>query len=450
MSAVRIPDVGRGHDELLAEMDLMRQGDVDWRGGRTWSMVYHGGDAHHAFLKQASNLFFSANGLNPLAFKSLKRMEAQVVRMSADMLHAPADAVGTMTSGGTESILMAVKAARDYARRTRPWIRRPEIVAPKTLHVAFDKACHYFGLRRRNVPVDENWRVDVKALEKAITRNTVLIAASAPQYVNGSVDPIEEIGAIAAKRKIPFHVDACFGGFILPWLEDLGHPLPVFDFRVPGVTSMSADVHKYGYAPKGSSVVIYRSMRLLRHQFFVTTDWPGGIYISPSMQGSRSGAMIAAAWASMMAMGRDGYRRLAGEAMAAANQLREGIAAIDGIEVLGLPHSTVVTWAASDGGPDVYAIADRMESKGWSVDRQQYPASVHCTVNASNGPVVELYLSDLAEAVAYVRAHPEASREGDAALYGMMARVPVRGLVKEGVLKIMEQLYGPDSEEPDL
>lgn len=450
MERLSIPENGRPRDEMVAEMEDMRSGDAQWRAGRTWSLVYYGGDEHHETVRQANNLFLDDNALNPMAFKSLKAMESQVVSMAASMLNAPAEAVGTMTSGGTESILLAVKAARDRARAKKPWIRRPEIVAPRTLHVAFDKACHYFGLRARYTAVDDNGQAIVGALEKAVGRNTVLIAASAPQYVTGTIDPIPEIGAIAARKKIPFHVDACFGGFILPWLERIGVSMPIFDFRVPGVTSMSADVHKYGYAPKGSSTIVYRDMSYLRHQFYVSTDWPGGIYISPTMQGTRSGGSIAAAWASMMAMGQDGYIERARTAMAVADRLRAGISSIPGLSVRGLPHSPVVTYGSDDEAVDLYAVADQLEAKGWSVDRQQDPPTIHLTCNTTNAPTVDPYLADLRAAAEHVRAHPELRREGDAAVYGMMSRVPLKGLVKRGVLEIMEKMYAPGVESAKL
>jgi len=448
-----IPATGRDHKAILEEMSGMSSQDADWKSGRTWSMVYYAGKAHHDFLKRAHNLYFAENALNPMAFQSLKRMEAEVVQMTATMLHGPETAVGTMTSGGTESILMAVKAARDRARAKKPWIRTPNIVAPKTIHVAFDKAAHYFGLKVRYVAVDKDFRADIKALKKAITRNTVLVAASAPQYPHGVVDPIEEIATIAEKKKIPFHVDGCFGGFMLPWLEANGCAIPTWDFRIPGVTSISADVHKYGYAAKGASTVIYRDMSYLKHQFFVSTDWPGGIYASPSMPGTRPGGTIAAAWAALQTMGEDGYKKLAKQAWDASCKLREGVEKINGLKALGPHHSTVVTWGADEDGEneiDIYAVADVMESKGWSIDRQQNPASVHCTVNANQLKVVSHYLSDLEEAVETVRNNPELNREGTAPMYGLMAKVPIRGLVKSSVVKVMEDMYGPSGGVPDL
>lgn len=451
MERARIPATGLDKDGLLRAMAEMREGDADWHGGRTWSMVYYVGEEHHAFLERAHNTFFAENGLNPMAFRSLKRMESEVVQMTAGMLHAPPEAVGTMTSGGTESILLAVKAARDRARRQKPWILRPEIVAPRTAHVAFDKAAHYFGLKVRWVQPGPDFRADVAAMRRAISRNTVLVVGSAPQYPQGVVDPITQLGEICAERGIPLHVDACFGGFILPWLEKLGRDVPLWDFRIPGVTSISADLHKYGYAAKGASVVVYRDMSYLKHQFFIATDWPGGIYASPSMPGTRPGGPIAAAWAALRSLGEDGYLALAREIVAAVDELRAGVEAIDGLTVLGAPHGTVVAIAASEPAAlDVYAVADVMSERGWSIDRQQNPACLHLSVNAHNRAVLPTFLADLADAVAHVRAHPELSGQGDAAMYGLMAKVPVRGLVRLAVEKVMEGMYGPDGAVPDL
>lgn len=445
----RIPGTGRAHDDVLTEMEGFRRGDAGWKDGRTWSLVYYAGPEHHELLKRAHHLFFAENALNPMAFKSLKRMEAEVVQMTASLLHGGPEACGTMTTGGTESILMAVKAARDRARAARPWIRSPEIVAPRTIHVAFDKAAHYFGLRLRHAEIGPDYRVDVGELRRLVNRNTVLIAASAPQYPHGVVDPIEEIAAFAVDRGLPFHVDACVGGFVLPWVERLGYPLPRFDFRVPGVTSMSADVHKYGFASKGASVVVYRDMSYLEHQFFVATDWAGGIYASPSMTGTRAGGPIAAAWASLVAMGEDGFLHHTRLAMEAARALRDGIAAIPELAVVGEPQATVVAWGARDGAVDVYAVADQLEARGWSVDRQQRPTCVHTTVTSNHVAVIPDYLRDLRAAVAHVVAHPEESASGNAAMYGMMARVPFRGMIKSSVKKVMKGLYGPGALAPD-
>jgi sphinganine-1-phosphate aldolase len=445
-----IPAHGIAHDTLRAAMKEMRSADADWHGGRCFSLVYHASDAHTAFLKEAHNLFFEENGLNPMAFKSLKRMESEVVRMAAALLHGDRQVVGTMTSGGTESLLLAVKTARDLARHKRPWIRSPELIMPATAHVAFDKASHYFGVKIRRAPVGKDLRVDVRAVRKLINRNTILLVGSAPQYPHGVVDPIEELGALALEKDLLLHVDACVGGFILPFLEKLGRPVPLWDFRVPGVTSISADLHKYGYTAKGASLILYRSMELLKHQFFVATEFPGGIYASPTLPGTRPGGSIAAAWAGILGLGEDGYLALAKKAADAADGFRAGLGRIAGLEVLGAPHATIVTWASTEKAVDIYAVADRLDDMGWHIDRQQHPASLHLTVTANHADVVDEFLADVAKAVQLVRENPALKTKGNAPMYGMMAKIPARGMVKSAVRKVMEEMYGADGGAPDL
>ncbi|HSK01846.1 MAG TPA: aminotransferase class V-fold PLP-dependent enzyme [Kofleriaceae bacterium] len=448
----RIPERGRPAEEILAELAARAGRDADWRGGRVFSLVYHAGEAHEHLLQRAHALFASANLLNPMAFPSLKGMERELVEMAGRLLHC-AGAVGTVTSGGTESILCAVAAYRDRARRERSWIRRPELVVPSTIHPAFDKAAHYLGVRLVKVPIRPDLRADPRAMARAIGRRTIGLVASAPQYPHGVVDPIGELGVLAQDRGLPLHVDACVGGFLLPWLEQLGRPIPRWDFRVPGVTSISADLHKFGYAGKGASLLLWRSIESMRHQFFVATDFPGGIYASPTLLGTRPGGPIAAAWAALHALGEDGYRALAAAAADAADRLRAGIAAIPGLALLGEPHASIVAYAttASESrafgargaavGLDVYAIADRLEARGWTVDRQHRPASIHLTVTANHGPIVDIYLADLAAAVDEVRRDPGLSRSGTAPMYGMAGRLPLRSLVASRVRKVFADLY---------
>lgn len=429
---------------LLAQLQQLRADDTDWKNGRCFSLVYHASDEHTALLKRATEQFFCENALNPMAFRSVKRMEHEVVRMGATLLNGTADVVGTMTSGGTESLLLAVKTYREHAKQHRPWVLFPEMILPATAHAAFDKASHYFGVKIRWAPVGDDLRVDVKAVKRLINRNTILIVGSAPQYPHGVIDPIEALAALAKQHGIGMHVDACVGGFMLPFIEKLGHVVPKWDFRVDGVTSISADLHKYGYTAKGASLILYRSMDWLKHQFFVSTDWPGGIYTSPSIPGTRPAGPIAAAWTGLQAMGIDGYLALTEKALTATTKLKAAIAAIDGIEVIGSEQCTIVTWASSSDDVDVYAVADQLEDRGWHVDRQQHPACVHCTITANHLPIIDDYARDLAAAVDYVRAHPDVKSRGNAALYGMMAKVPVRAMVRSAVQRVMEGMYGKD------
>lgn len=445
-----IPDKGLPRAEIIERLAAMKAGDADWEGGRTFSLVYHGGDEHLQLIREAYNLYIAENLLNPMAFQSLRNMEKAVVRMTAAMLHGDGRTVGTMTSGGTESILLAVKTCRDRARRLRPWVRRPELLAPASIHVAFEKACRYFDVKLVRVPLADDFRVDMQALKHRLSRRTVMIAASAPQFPHGVIDPIADLGELAESHGIPFHVDACIGGFFLPWLEDLGQVLPPWDLRVPGVTSISADVHKFGYASKGASVLLHRDMEHMRHQFFISTDWCGGIYAGATMQGTRAGGAVAAAYAAMTFMGRDGYRAMARGAMEAASRYREAVSRIDGIRVLGEPVMSLVAIASDSPAVDIFAVADLLEDRGWLPDRQQNPDSLHVTLTGNHLQVIDRFVLDLADAVATVRADPGRRSRGKAAMYGMMAKAPIRGLVRVGVQKIMENMYSPEGRMPDL
>ena len=447
----RIPQSGYEREDILRTMREARHRDADWRNGRTWSLVYSAGDEHAAFLKKAHNEFFSENGLNPMAFKSLKRFETDTISAMADLLNGPSTCVGTLNSGGTESILLAMYTYRQRMRAKKPWVRTPEIVLPTTAHPAFDKAAHYFGLKLRKIGIDDDFLVDVKAVRRAINARTAAVVVSAPHYCQGVIDPVEEVAAICVRKKVPLHVDACVGGLMLPWIERLGRPVRPWDFRVEGVTSISADLHKYGYAAKGASVVLYRSMDYLKHQFFVATDWPGGVYASANIPGTRPGGPIAAAWATLMAVGEDGYLKLTEQALEVRDRLIAGIESTDGIHVFGDPVGTLVSFGSDDEKKlPVFAIADFLDEKGWHLDRHQNPNCIHATCGASNLQSVDELVADLREAVAYVRAHPELGGQGDAAMYGMMAKVPARGLVKYTVRRVMEAMYAPGATDPAL
>ena len=463
--SVRIPTQGRPAAEILDELAARKANDTKWREGRVFSLVYHvpgaAGEALEELLQRAHALYASTNLLNPIAFGSLKRMESEVIAMAGELFHCPG-AVGTMTSGGTESILCAVAAYRDRARRARPWVLRPELIAPTTIHPAFDKAAHYFNVKLVKVPVGPDLRADVRAMAKKISRSTIGLVGSAPQYPHGVVDPIAELGQLAEAHDLPLHVDACVGGWVLPWIERLGRRVPVWDFRVPGVTSISADLHKFGYAGKGASTLVWRSIEAMRHQIFVATEFPGGIYASPTMGGTRPGGPIAAAWAALNALGEDGYLELAKLALDAAEGLRRGIEGIPGLALLGNGDATIVAYSTPEvvesaadsslwpalvrrvtggGGEAIYAIADRMETRGWTIDRQHRPASLHLTVTANHAHVVDDYLADLAASVAEVRRDPALAKSGSAPMYGMAAKMPLRGFVASRVRKMMADMY---------
>lgn len=482
---MRLPSKRTPAESVLATMRQLRAQDARWCEGRTWSLVFYAGDDVTALLQEAYTMFFSENGLNPMAFPSLKKFEAEVVAMTAALLGGDNETVGNMTSGGTESILMAVKTAREWARAKKPSITAPEMILPVSAHPAFEKAAHYFDVVPVHIPVTSDFRADVGAARAAVTPNTILMVGSAPSYPQGVIDPIAELSQMAHERGVLFHVDACVGGFMLPFVRRLGYPVPDFDFRLPGVTSASVDLHKYAYAAKGASVVLYRNQALRRHQFFVYTDWPGGIYASPTMTGTRPGGAIAAAWAIMNSLGEEGYLALADTVMKTTRTLRRGIEAIDGIHVLGDPAMSVL--AMGSERLNIYEVGDELTLRGWHLDRQQFPPSLHLTVTHAHAQSADQFLADLAQAVAAVKrfslhtlgnsfqvglvraagkllparlmselaARSSAltgTKRGQlprrsAAMYGMMASLPNSGDLNELVVGVLDQLTRPERRE---
>ena len=399
-----LPKQGLSKDAVVEALAGMRGGDALWQEGRTFGMVYDAGPEAHEVVEAAALMFLHDNALNTSAFPSLGKIQSDVVGIANGLLHAPEGAAGFMTSGGTESILMAVKAARERGRAERG-ITAPEIVVPSSAHAAFHKGAHYFGLDIHTVPVRDDYRADVEAMAAAITGNTVLVVGSAPQYPQGVVDPIPELAALAAEAGANFHTDACMGGFVLPFMEMLGYELPRWDFRVEGVTSISADLHKLGYAPKGASVILHRTKELRRYQTFVFDGWLGGFYASPAMQGTRPALPMATAWAILHHLGEDGYKRLTATAIETQRRMVEGIRQIEGVAVVGEPEAHLVAMCAAPGWEDrvdVYAVGDALQQQGWFHDRQRPPESLHSTVSAGNAVALDQYLDDLERCVAEV------------------------------------------------
>ena len=445
----RLPGRGLDPGEVLATVeDLAGRERARWRDGLASGAVYHGGDEHVAFLNR---VYAAASQVNPLhadLWPSGAKFEAEIVAMTAALLGGdpgsePArQVVGTVTSGGTESILLAMKAYRDRARsRARRRVTRPEVVAPATAHVAFDKAARYFGIKLVRVPVGPDFRADVAAMARAVTRRTVALVGSAPSFPHGVVDPIEELAAVAAERGTGFHTDACLGGFVLPWARRLGYDVPGFDFSVPGVTSMSADTHKFGYAAKGTSVVLYRGAELRAAQYFTATDWPGGLYFSPTLAGSRPGGLSAACWAAMVATGDDGYLEATRRILETGAAIRDGVAAIPRLRVLGDP-----LWVVAFGSDtlDIYRVLERMTGRGWSLNGLHRPPAVHLcvTLRHTEPGVADRFLADLRASVAEVESQP-AGPEGMAPVYGLAATLPFRGVVGDLLERYIDLLYRP-------
>jgi glutamate/tyrosine decarboxylase-like PLP-dependent enzyme len=392
------PDKGRPIDTVIADLEAKRAKDVKWADGKTFGMVYNGGPGVHEVAERAAALYLHENALNTKAFPSLGAIQSEVVSWTASLLNAPPSAAGFLTSGGTESILCAVLAARERGAKERG-IKHAEMIVPESAHAAFHKAAHIYAMKLIKTPVGADFTANVEAMAAAITPNTVLLVGSAPQYPQGVVENIPAIAALARQAGANCHVDSCMGGFVLPFAEKLGRPVPPWDFRVDGVSSISADIHKLGYAPKGVSVILYRDKTLRAYQTFVFDDWLGGFYASPNLQGSRSGMPMAAAWAVMQHLGMEGYLQLTAATLKNADQMRTGIKMIDGLRVLGDGAYHLIAMAADPKSKrqlDIFALADALLEKGWFHDRQKPPDQLHSTVSNSNTGVIENYLKDLA------------------------------------------------------
>ncbi len=438
-----IPDKGRTQSEVMEVLSAMAEEEnAKWQSGQVSGTFYHAGEKHRKFLNNAFSCFSHVNTIQFDLCPSMFKMESDIIAMTADMLHGsavkehnPGDGVcGTMTSGGSESILMAMLAYRDFARDEKD-IDAPEIIMPHTAHPAFDKAGRYFGIKMVHVPVSEpDFRVDPSRVESFINKNTIAIVGSAGNYPYGLIDPLEELSDIALKHGLGMHVDGCLGGFILPWIEKLGYDIPHFDFRLPGVTSMSADTHKFGFALKGTSVILYRNNKLRRYQYFDVPDWPGGLYASPTAAGSRSGGLTAATWAAMLNMGQEGYLKSARAIMDVADVMKQGVKDIPELDLIGDP-SFIISFMSKD--VDVYHVNDFMKTRNWRFNCLQLPPGMHFCVTMPQTiipGVAEKWVSDLKDGVEYAQ-----SMEGETAettaLYGIAGSI-------EGNQQVTELMYG--------
>ncbi|MBM3125303.1 MAG: aspartate aminotransferase family protein [Chloroflexi bacterium] len=403
---MQIPERGLSKQEILSALQAFKSHDMDWKAGRVWCYVYNPGQDPAEVMNEAYLSFLTENGLDPTVFPSLLKLETEVVRAVIDLLHGDSQAVGHLTTGGTESIMLAVKTARDKARVERPDIREPEMVLPKTAHAAFHKAAHYLGLKPVAVDIDpQSFQVNPQDIQKAITGNTILLVASAPSYSQGVIDPIAEIGKIAQERSLLFHVDACVGGLHLSFMRKLGYDIPDFDFTVPGVTSISTDLHKYGYAAKGCSVVMYRNKDIRKYQIFACTDTTAYTLINPTVLSTKSGGPMAGAWAILNFLGEEGYKRIIKIVQDATQELIAGINAIPELRVLGRPAMCMFSFASDT--INVYQLADEMNKRGWYLQGQfatpLTPRSLHVSVNYGTASNVKALLKDLRQGVERVK-----------------------------------------------
>jgi sphinganine-1-phosphate aldolase len=444
----KLPAKGHDRGEIIAEMEQFRAIEQDrWKEGYASGSVYNGDAEHIEFVNKVYAIQSQANQLHSDLWPSSAKFEAEIIAMTAHMLGAgQTDApfgsergiCGSVTSGGSESILLAMKTYRDFARAKRN-ITAPEIVLPISAHAAFHKAGQYFNIQLKIVPMDADFRADVAAVEAAITPNTIALVASAANFPYGTIDPIDRMGELAAERGIGLHVDGCLGGFLLPWAEKLGEKVSPFDFRVPGVTSMSCDTHKYGYAPKGTSVVLYRGQELRRFQYFTVADWPGGLYYSPTFSGSRPGGLSAACWAALVSMGESGYLTATRKILDAVATIRKGIAQIPELKILGQPVGPL---AIASDSVNIYQVFDQMTARRWALTGLLNPAAIHVspTLRQAQSGVAERFVHDLAESVKFVRENPDVEG-GMAPIYGLAASIPDRSFVHDMLKQVMDIYY---------
>ncbi|XP_062959065.1 sphingosine-1-phosphate lyase 1 isoform X1 [Cynocephalus volans] len=438
-----LPSKGLSLPAVLEKLKEYSSMDVQWQEGRASGAVYSGEENLTELLVKAYGDFAWSNPLHPDIFPGLRKIEAEIVRITCSLFNGGPDSCGCVTSGGTESILLACKAYRDLA--LEKGIKTPEIVAPQSAHAAFNKAASYFGMKMVWVPLTKMMEVDVRAMRRAISRNTAMLVCSVPQFPHGVIDPVPEVAKLAVKYKIPLHVDACLGGFLVVFMEKAGYPLEQpFDFRVKGVTSISADTHKYGYAPKGSSVVLYSDKKYRNYQYFVDADWQGGIYASPNIAGSRPGGISAACWAALMHFGENGYVEATKQIIKTTRFLKSELENIKGIFVLGNPQLSVIALGSCDF--DIYRLFNLMTAKGWSLNQLQFPPSVHfcITLVHTRKRVAIQFLKDIRESVTQIMKNPKAKTTGKGAIYGMAQATIDRNMVVELCSAYLDSLYSTD------
>ena len=399
----KFPHAGRPQGEILAEIRAMKAKDADWQHGRVPLYVFKATDAVGEVGRDAFFEFFTENALGGRrAFPSVKRMEDEVIEMALDLFHAPDGAQGFMTTGGTESIIQAVQTCRNWERTRRgDPAHRGNIVAAESLHPAFNKAAQLMDLSVRRVSVGPDLRADLAAIEAAIDEDTILLVGSAPCFPYGTIDPIVAMGELAQRRNIWLHVDACVGGYLAPFAKQIGRDIPDFDFIVPGVSSISADLHKFGFCPKPASTVFYRTTEKAQVHGFDFTDWPNGRFLTSTLVGTRPAGGVAAAWATFNFLGSEGYRRIARDLMAFVDAYKAGVSEIPGLQILGKPDLSIVAYGSDE--LDIFRVAEIMGEKGWLPGLVQKPKAIHRMMSMLHAPSLQEYLSDLRAAVGVVR-----------------------------------------------
>ena len=435
----RVPAEPVDRTSILAEIAAMAHVE-DERGdkGTVSGSLYCGDHAHYHFLGEVFDLYSHANVLQRDMYPSATKFEGEIIAMTSDLLHGTG--IGVVTGGGSESLITALYSYREEAREMRA-VTRPNVVMPVTGHVALDKGAHWLDIEMRHAPVTDGYVADVAAMAGLIDDQTIALVGSAANYAHGLIDPIEEIGELAESHDIGLHVDGCLGGWLLPWVERLGYDVPLWDFRVPGVTSISADTHKYGYALKGSSVLLYRDKDLRKQQYFTYPDWPGGLYVSPGFAGSRSGGILASTWAALVATGESGYLAAADAIMRTAVTIRDGIRdGIPELEVIGDPTFLVAFKAAGD--LDIYLVNDSLIAQGWRMIALQMPPALHfCVTRPNTAPgLAESFLEALRVAVAYA-AERKGKKARSGAVYGFGGTPFGNEMVKFAMVRFLDAMH---------
>jgi len=421
-----LPNKGMSHNEVVQLIDdVVTKENVVWQKGHLSGGVYSGQKEHVDFLNQCYSYYSISNALHADIWPSVMKFESEIIAMTANLVNGGLSSVcGATSSGGTESIILAIKAHRDYYRSVYN-ITEPELIAGLSAHAAVDKACDMLGVKLVKVGLDpKTMRINLQLLRKAIGPNTIMMYSSAPNYPQGVIDDIKGMSDLAVKYKIGLHVDCCLGGFVLPFAKKLGYNIPDFDFSLPGVSSMSLDTHKYGLALKGTSVVLYRHRELRHAQYFCYADWTGGMYTTPTVSGSRSGGLVAQTWASLVSIGMEGFLKHTKQIMDTTKLVADGVRKIDGIKLLGNVDAMIVCFATEpSSGMNVYSIADKMHAKGWTLNSLQNPASVHLCITLAHIGHHDEFVQDLEVSVREVRSNPDA-HSGKAAIYGMTSSLP--------------------------
>lgn len=432
-----IPKKSMTNEQTLSFLKEMRGGEVAYRECKAIGGIYEDDQHHFDLLNQVYALYSDSNALYPMIFPALRKMECEILRMTANLLHGDSNVVGSLNSGGSESIMVAMKGYRDRSLKMYG-ITKPEVLICDSTHPAFVKAGHYLNINVIRIPMDKDLRMDMNIMKSKVTKNTICIVASAPTFPHGVIDPIEEIAAFCSKNNIGMHVDSCVGGFLIPWLQKIGEIKKKIDFEAPGVTSITADLHKYGMSSKGAAVLLWKNSEYRKYQYSSDSEWSGGVYASPSVQGSRGGGAIASAYSTLISLGEEGYLNAARFMTKNFHEIVQGISEIKELRFLGTPECASIAFTSDHF--NIYQVQDAMNKLGkWELNRVQKPIGIMIQIIYRTSFSVSQFLSDLRKAVEIVKVSPPT--DGEAAFYGLAAKLPARGVVADLALGYLDVLY---------